>query len=1135
MFRHQKRLFKFNFIMSSVKKFFHVFLLVSTTILLQAQSWQLKEKDSINPTGKREILTTSSLVYLVDDEALKTILWSAPHETNTRPRESNIVISVPSADGTMDSYRMVVFDMMEAPLAAQYPSIKTFYGVSVSDPTKRIRADYTDYGFRAVIYEEKGNTYIDHFQRGDRNHKIIYYKKDLQANKNNWTCEVSGEEKRHNNTGSRVTDCIFRTYRLAVATTAEYSSYHGANTSAQSSLVLSAVVVVMNRVNGVLEEDVTARLILVGNTSSIFYYDANTDPYSNGNGGAMLGQNQTTCDNVIGTSNYDIGHVFSTGGGGVAYLGSICNAGNKAGGVTGQANPIGDAFSIDYVAHEMGHQLGANHTQNNNCNRNNATAIEPGSASTIMGYAGICSPDVQAHSDAYYHAVSIAEIAAELTSNNGCNGTISFGNTKPTMAAIANYTIPKSTPFVLTASATDPENDPLKYCWEQTNNNVATMPPVSTNTVGPMFRSLIPVSSPSRYFPELATVLAGNTSSTWEVLPSVARTMAFRATVRDYHNVAGCTDEKNMTVTVASSGPFNISSQNTATSWQEGQSVTITWNVAGTTASPVSCANVNILLSYDGGNTFPVTLANFTANDGTETVIVPMGTTTVGRIMIKASNNIFYDINNSNITITANPTTFNLQLNPTASTACNSGSAQTTVTVLPVSGFNAAVTLSAINLPQGAIATFSTNPVLPNVPCTVTFSNLNSNIGLYNISIKGVSGSINKESIFALTLEGALSGPSTTSPANAASGIALFPSLTWTPVGGATSYSYELALNNGFSFVSQSGTSTNNTTEVTNHLTGGSTWYWRVRANNSCQNNSWSNVASFSTIECFYYNSSDVPKSISSTGTPVVTSSLDVYDKGTFNILDIYNVEGNHTNVDNLKFTLKHPGGNQLLFWDRPCDGEDNFDINFSDAAGNSNPCPPTDGLTYLPSNALTYFNNNTVKGKWKLQIEDLVAGDGGALTKWGMQGCFAKFCREIVEHPYPDIIGSLNGALNCADPGDTIVFSNVMQNQTIDLGNNNLVFNKSMTIIADPLLNITIASSSSSNATIEVLAGASVKIKGLKIKASLSPSGAILNAGSLTLDNTELIKNPSFSPPSLLKNTGGGTVAIEGNCNIRP
>ncbi|MBK8701734.1 MAG: proprotein convertase P-domain-containing protein [Saprospiraceae bacterium] len=1119
---------------------FFVFSVLFSCFISHAQSWEPKIKENISPVGQIDINPAISKVFALDDAAIKAILWLAPAESETNPANSDAIITVPAADGQFDQFRMVQYDMMETELADKYPNIRTFHGVSVSDPHKRIRADYTDYGFRAVISDEGGNSYIDHYQRGDKVHKVVYYKKDL-VNPHEWTCDFQEEEAERQHSGEdRAGDCIFRSYRLALATTAEYSIFHGATSAAQSSLVLSAVTVAMNRVNGVLEKDITIRFILVGTTSNIFYYDAATDPYTNGNGSTMLGENQTTCTNVIGAANYDMGHVFSTGGGGVAWLGSICESNNKAKGVTGSSSPVGDPFTIDYVAHEMGHQLGGNHTQYNNCNRVAAAAMEPGSASTIMGYAGICSPNVQNNSDAYYHARSIQEIKTELElPANNCYVGITFGNQPPAMSALSSYSIPISTPFVLTASATDPDGDPMVYCWEQMNsfsNPAQTMPPAATNTSGPAFRSLTPVSSPSRYFPALATVLAGSTANTWEVLPSVARTMTFRATVRDYHNIAGCTDEENMTVTtVAGIGPFTVTSQNSASSWTEGQQATIMWNVANTTNSPVSCANVDIYLSYDGGLTYPVTLVSGTPNDGNETITVPLGTSTSARFMVKGANNVFFDVNNANITILANPATFNLLAEPAEVSLCNTGSAQTTVTVLPVNGFNLLVTLSVLNLPPGASAVFSTNPVLPNTPVTLTISNLINGTGTLSTTIRGVSGNILKEIPFTLNLDAIQAAPTAVFPLAGATNVWFKPSLQWTGLSGINTYTYEVSLSSSFSFLSASGTTNTTSVVLPAPLTGGTTYFWRVRANNNCVANAWSSPISFTVRNCQYYQSGNVPLSISSAGPVTVSSSQTTYDKAVLDSLQVYDLEGVHSFMDNLKFFLSSPGGTEDLFWDRPCNDEDNFDINFSDAVSSSaHPCPPNNGLTYKPSNPLAVFEGASAYGSWKLRVEDIQTGDGGSLNNWAFIGCYTRFCRLLVEHPYTSGIGSLPTALICAEPGDTIRFSNTLKNQTIDLGNNNLVFSKNLVLLANPGDNITITSTSA-NPTLVIEQGKTIGLIGLNIRASNSTLGAISNSGVLNLTDVDLLKNPIVSPIGLLNSTVAASVNIFGSCTLKP
>lgn len=1109
---------------------------VFTLTALHTQIWNAVNKNNLPSKGERTLQVNEFLTYTINDSEIKSLLWSAPNENSLINTQSNCILSVPLKSGEIDQFKIVEFDMMEPELKNKFPDIKTFHGISLSIPSRRIRADYSVHGFRAVIYDESGNSYIDHYTRGNKSIKIVYGKESVISD-NFWTCDFENEESNidHRVIENRVGTCIFRTYRLAVATTAEYSNYHGATSVAQVDSVMSEVVVAMNRVNGVLESDLAVRFILVANTDQIFYYVASTDPYSNGNGSAMLGQNQTTCDNVIGNGNYDIGHVFSTGGGGVAYLGCICNNSNKAGGVTGQPNPVGDPFTIDYVAHEMGHQLGGNHTQNNSCNRNNATAVEPGSASTIMGYAGICNPNVQSNSDAYYHAVNLAEIENRLANTSSCYQTIStFNNTAPVLDPLTNYSIPKSTPFVLTASATDANGDPITYCWEQTNTGNAPMPPASTNTTGPTFRSKNPTTSPIRYLPPLANVL-DNSSNTWEVLPSVARTLNFRVTARDYHVIGGCTHERNMTVTIAGSGPFEVSSFNAApVSFEEGSNVNVTWAVANTTSSPVNCSSVNILLSTDGGNTFPMTLATATANDGTHTVTIPIGSTTgQGRIMVKASNNIFYDINNTNINITPSPVNFNMIVNPQSLNICNNApNAIVNIDIVPLSGFNLPVTLTTENLPSGIVASFSSNPVLPNQSSVLTLTSFSGLSGNYNFNIKGTASSLIKTSSIGLNVSVPLTAPTLTSPANNSSNVGHLPVLAWSVVNGAATYEYQLSQDQNFSFNTAEGIIPDNGIVLSTPLSGQATYFWRVRAGGNCAN-PWSTVFSFSTNDCFYF-ANNQSSNIGSGAPSTVFNNITIYDRGTLSTLEIKNLEGTHTYVDNLKFSLISPTNLELLIWDRPCNDEDNFDINFSDSAASSNhPCPPADGLTYLPANSLGVFSTNSLKGNWKMKVEDLVQNDGGVLNKWAVLGCFTKFCKLYVDQPLNNGMGSLYNAYTCHNGGDTIRFSSAIKNTTVDMGNVSLYFDKNVSLVANPADSITIQSSAS-NPTIVIAPGITVTIEGLTILGSQSNVAVIQNNGNLILRNTNLRKNINNNPPVLLLNQGLGSTLIQGSCNIR-
>lgn len=1104
--------------------FLLLLLLCSTA---EAQRWSAKDPLQIPVQAKRDIVPDRYIAYEVEPEILKQILSTAPDELTHSFQQSNTLLTVGLADGTTDVFRMVSYSMMENELSTEFPEMKTYRGISTTNPYRTIRADWTLNGFRAVIRDLSGKTYIDPFQRNDLNHCIAYFKKDYSSSYE-WSCGVVSESSGVNSPNQRVGDCTFRSYRLAQAANGEYCNYFGATSVAHVGIVMSEVITAINRVNEVYEADVSVRLILVANTDTLFFYNPSTDPYTNGNGSTMLGQNQTTCDARIGTANYDIGHVFSTGGGGVAYLQSVCNS-NKAGGVTGQPNPVGDPFYIDYVAHEMGHQFGGNHTQNNACNRNAATAMEPGSASTIMGYAGICAPNVQNNSDDYFHGVNLQEISAHVIAEN-CEVVISTANDPPVVANLLNYTIPISTPFVLTASATDPDNDPLTYCWEQWDQEVGTMPPVSTNTLGPMFRSLLPTASPSRYFYNL-TDLTNNVNPTWEELPSVARTMEFKVVVRDYYNnMYGCTDEDNTIITTtASSGPFTVTSQNSGATWMEGTNQTITWNVANTTTAPVSCANVEILMSYDGGFTYPTVLAASEPNDGSATISVPPGTTVDGRVMVKAVGNIFFDINNADITVEAGLPNFTIALNPAIVSECIDGAVQTTVNVGSFMGFTDPVTLSVLNAPAGSVVTFVPPIVIPGNSSILTISNLNTP-GSFTPTVRGTSTTGNKDAVFTINLLTLPTPPSLTSPANNAQGVDTSPLLDWTSVSGSSQYEYQLATDMNMTMIVLSGTTAVDQFQITSPLGQNTRYFWRVRALNICGTGAWSSVFSFKTATCYSLMSTNVPITIPSMGQPTVYSNLTINNTILINDVNVIGLAGTHTWIDDLQFTVIAPNATEVLVLDQPCTNEDNFNINLDDEAASSNyPCPPTDGLTYKPSNMMTPFDGLASGGLWRMKIKDVHSQDGGSLNSWGLKVCGV--CELYVSQITGTSVGSLPAALSCASAGDTIHLSASLAGQTINIGNGPLQIKSNIIIYADaPNISIT----TSGTRIFEVNSPGIVELNGMMLKAGTSlTGGAITNTGTLTLKNVTIKKNPGIAGATLIQNSSSGQIFMVGNTTI--
>lgn len=672
------------------------FLIFSTSVFAQQNFWTNYNGVKVEAERERNVIPNDYKLMRLNVDGIQQQLLNAP----ARNQANGISIKVPTAEGKYETFIVNEASVMHPDLQAKYPNIKSYVGQSTENLNSTIRFSISPFfGFNAIIRSNEGVSYIDSYNM-DNNIYMVYSRDDLDNHVHTFSCGHSGEDiyEMPNSMAPEidmgvetVQDGLLRKYRLALATTIEYTAYIsqqagvGNGTEAEKkAAVMDALNVALTRLNEVYERDMSVTMELVPNNDELIFID--TDNYNPNNAGAMLGQNQTTIDSIIGKPNYDIGHVFfrATHGNdnGVAYLRSVCNNNIKAGGVTGAGNPVGDPFVIDYVAHEMGHQYGANHTQNNSCNRNSATAVEPGSASTIMGYAGICYPNVQNNSDAYFHAVSIQEMYNWVTGGGNCGENIETGNNAPTLEPIANKNIPKETPFVLTALAEDIDGDVLTYSFEQTDNQVAQMPPRPTNTGGPMFRSIFDTEDNERYFPRLSTIIEGynpNFNSpgnfrAWEKLPSVARQMKFSVLVRDNNTNGGQTARTNVTLTVENNaGPFVVTSQDTNETWNLGSTQTITWDVANTDVAPINVENVQILLSTDGGVNFDHVIVDSTPNNGEYTFTVPegWGATEEARIMIKAIDNYFLNVNTTNFTVDsslgindANLSAFNVYPNP---------------------------------------------------------------------------------------------------------------------------------------------------------------------------------------------------------------------------------------------------------------------------------------------------------------------------------------------------------------------------------------------------------------------------------------------------------------------------------------
>jgi|GEM_PF-1915901 len=619
--------------------------------------------DSQEPTTRtpedRQIIPQRYRTVKTDIPGLQQLLGQAPLEQpDIDVKTSSIILTLPMPDGTMQRFSIIESPIMDPDLAARYPAIKTYLGQGIDDRYATLRCDFTSHGFHASILSPNGAVFIDPYQRGDIEHYISYYKKDFIPSEDKIMIEYDAKEidslrpEPNQRAAAIPSGTELRTYRLALAVDSNYYNFQGGT----DALVMAAVVTSMNRVNQVYEAEVAIRMVLISNTDDLFF-DGSTSPYPFTTSGAcgLRPQNQSAIDAEIGNGVYDIGHLFAMSSGGCAAFNSVCNNDRKAWGVTGTGNPVGDPFDIDYVSHEIGHQFNGAHTWNGTSGSCSAgqysgdSAFEPGSGSTIMAYAGICSgQNLQPNSDPYFHTRSFDQIVSYSTTGtgNGCPTVNNTGNNYPSVNAGANYTIPMSTPFILTGSASDPDSDALTYCWEEYDLGPAGAPNDPT-TMGPIFRSFNPVMGTSRTFPQLSDIL-GNTTTIGELLPTIGRTMTFRLTARDNRAGGGGVNYDNMNVIVHGDiGPFAITSFNTSTAICPG-SQTIMWDVNG---SDALASHVNILLSYDSGNSFPISLATNTPNDGSASVIIPCTYNTTARFKIEGAGNVFFDISNANVTV----------------------------------------------------------------------------------------------------------------------------------------------------------------------------------------------------------------------------------------------------------------------------------------------------------------------------------------------------------------------------------------------------------------------------------------------------------------------------------------------------
>ena len=857
-----------------------ILCLVTTLSFSQSNLWKkTKLKPSESTLSIKSLHEDKYQIFSLDLNAFKSQLTNTPLRTDLGSGNS-VIVSFPDEKGNMERFRVLETSILAPFIAVKYPNIKTYIGFSLDNPGARIRFSVTPQGLKTMTsYINKPTVFTVPIAKGNISEYITYDRGVRINSKKDFECLTENEYvpiKELTSFSRDANDQILRTLKIAISTTGEYTNFwddgDDTNGDAQTD-ALAALVSTLNRSNEVFEVDMAVTFQLVTGTE-IIYPSASTDPYT----GSYNSQLQSTLTSVVGESNYDIGHLFNYGSntGNAGCIGCVCVDGQKGSGFSSHSftdNDGGpnmdDFFDIDYVPHEIGHQMGGNHTFSQS-SEGTGVNYEPGSGTTIMGYAGITGPnDVQDHSDPYFHYGTINQVLNNLD-NRTCWTSTVISNNPPTANAGEDYTIPQGTAFKLVGSATDSDQgDVLTYTWEQVDSGTTTSGSFGpTKTTGAVWRSRPPTTNPTRYMPTKSRVLSGELTesnpvetvdnSSWETVSTVARSLNFALTVRDRSEANGTgqfpqSDFDFMTVTVdGNSGPFAVTSQTSNETWNVGESQTVTWDVAGTDGGSVNTPSVNIYLSTDGGLTFPFLAASNIANDGSHTFSVPSadGDSDQLRVMVEGNENIFYAVNSTNFSLQESE--FAISVAQPSVDVCSPNNVIYNFTYNTFLGFTGTTIFSVNGLPTGVNASFSSDTASQDgTNISLTLSNIGSlNVGTYNFQIIGTSGAIvkNTDADFSVFLE-LTETPTLTSPSNSGTGVALSPTFTWDEISNASSYDIEIATDSGFSSILvNENVTTNSYTEAS--LNQETTYYWRIKAKNSCGAGNFSTENSFTTQIC---------------------------------------------------------------------------------------------------------------------------------------------------------------------------------------------------------------------------------------------------------------------------------------------
>ncbi|MEM8526937.1 MAG: reprolysin-like metallopeptidase [Bacteroidota bacterium] len=1005
------------------------FLFLSTNSFTQ-DFWEVQneEKIELNANQVRAVVPEKYGIFLLEVEELQAYLSNSSL--------ASVALYLPLPNGELELFQVKRTSNMHPKLAKKYNQIASYAGHRADDESDKIRFSLDPNGLHAIFSYEGEEVYIDPYAEKQKDYYISYFTKDYEVTPEIREQYAQNHEAQHAVEGERIGYEIdpttfggrnspfeknqatrdLRVYRFALACTGEYGQRHGGTVQG----ALAAMNVALDRINFVLEKDVAVRLELVANNDEVIFTDADTDPYTDPEVGPAANTNVDVLNSQIGIDNYDVGHVLTTvcagGAAGVSIrpntvLGTVCLSEFNGSSYKGRASSCEvsttDRFYIGIICHELGHQFSAEHTWNN-CptveDQNQFsfnTAYEPGGGVTIMSYGRACGTQSYGE-EFYYHNNSIESILLYTREGTGstCGTSIPTENNIPSIEIpLRNgFSIPISTPFELTAEANDIDGDVLTYSWEQYDldfNTTDIGDPVGNE---PTFRSQKPITSPTRTFPDIRTIL-NNRNDPVEVLPTYSRDLTFRCTVRDNNQQVGAVAWDEVAFkSDETAGPFIVTSFNGAnTALEAGSYQEVTWDVANTDNTRVNCQRVNIKLSTDGGRTYPVTLLDQTANDGSAFVTLPNMVSSSARIKVEAADNIFFDITNRSFRIIEpSEPGFAVQISPFYQEVCLPNTVEVEVNTSALLDFDSTIVLGIENLPEGITTSLSSENIAAGEDATLTF--MIEELGASALftfdlvaKVDGVDTLIRPIEIDAVSND--FSALALTTPANNTKGIVGTTDFIWSALGNATTYDFELASSPAFGedlIVSfEDLTTTMVRPDV--FLEQNSLYYWRIRPKNQCGDGDFSipNVFQTINVQCLEF-AKEENLTIPRNGTPTVESVLTIEDEGVVTDLNLPSVSGGYQPVRFIEMSLISPAGTQVILFEDLCGSTRDFNLGFDDEAPDEITCPPTAGVTQQPVGTLADFDGESITGDWtmRFRVKQAGFGGGGSIGNWSMESC---------------------------------------------------------------------------------------------------------------------------------------------------